>query len=100
MNDLYSFNKELKDEFKGNTVYQIQVETHCSSAEAMRLVHRMVLQEKELFSRNCESILNNYPGLRGYVETTKHIVAANVQSLNNDQRYRSANDRAAALPDE
>ena len=60
MNDLYSFNKEVDDEFWGNAVHQIQIETHCLSAKAMRMVHRMVQREKELFARNCESISKDY----------------------------------------
>ena len=103
MNDLYSFNKEVDDEFRGNAVHQIQIETHCSSAEAMRMVHRMVQRERELFAQNCESILNRReyeydPVVHRYVAAAKHLVAANVQCLTNDPRYRSANDRAAALP--
>ena len=102
MNDLYSCNKEVDAKYRGNTVHQIQEETRCSSAAAMELVHGMVLQEKETFSRNCEKILKDYSTNRDvhkYVAAAQQLVAANVQSLTNDERYSSANDRAAALPD-
>lgn len=99
MNDLYSFNKELNDKYKGNTVHQIQAETHCSSSDAVHLVHRMVSIEKEHFERNCEAVLDRYnsnSNLGNFIEAAGYIVAANAHFLTFDERYRRANDRAAA----
>lgn len=72
MNDLFSFNKEVDDEFKGNSIHQIQVETSCSSRTAMDLVHQMVLIEKGLFDQN-------FQVLEAYGQDAK--ASSNVQTV-------------------
>lgn len=100
LNDIYSYNKELKTDFKGNLVYQTQKYFNCTSKEAMNISIKIFQKEKEIFDKTSTELIEKYSSnesMKKYVLAMRNWALGNHLTYKYDIRYRISNDEALNL---
>lgn len=97
LNDLYSYNKELNDNFNQNLVCQIQKNFNCSSERAINLAKKIIVKEKENFDLTSSKLKKKYSSnseIEKYISSMKSWVLGTLISLKYCPRYKKYNDQA------
>ena len=97
VNDIYSYNKELLADFKGNLVYQTQKHFNCSSKEAMDVSIRIFGKEKEIFDETAAELIEKYSSnqvVKKYVSAMQNWIYGNIVTHKYYPRYSISNRKA------